>query len=240
MRIVLVASEVAPFATTGGRADVVGALPKSIERAGHDVSVVAPCYRCVRQGGFETLDTGVEIRVPVGWETLSARVLQAHLPGSNVRVFFLEYDPYYDREELYTTFDGDYPDNAQRFILLARGTLEFIKTLGERVDVIHGHDWQTALLPVYLEQMYRDAPALARTGTLFTVHNLSFQGLFPAETAAVTNLPDELFAPDKMGFYGRINFMKGALLFADVINTVSKKYAQESGRRNSDAGWKTS
>lgn len=227
MKVAFVASEVSPFAKTGGLADVLGSLPKAVFRAGHEACIILPYYRCVREEGFDCRETGIQLEVPVGKDVLLVNVLQAVLPDSEAVVYFLQYDPYYDRSELYTTFRGDYPDNAQRFILLSRGALELLAEIGP-VDVIHCHDWQTGLIPVYLKYIYREEhPALSKVGTLYTVHNISFQGLFPPEVMEWTNLPEEVFTSDCLEFFGRVNFMKGGLTSADIINTVSKTYARE-------------
>jgi len=225
LRILLISSEVEPFAKTGGLADVAGALPQALATLGHDVRVLMPKYRGVERHG--TLRTAVpRVRVPVGDRTTEGALLEGRL-GHAVPVYFLAHDHYYDRPALYGTGQGDYLDNCERFIFFCRGALEALRALGWTPHVIHANDWQSGLVPVYLETLYKDDPALGEVGTLFTIHNLAYQGVFWHFDMPLTGLGWDLFTPAGLEFYGKLNFLKGGLVFADVLNTVSKAYAQE-------------
>jgi len=225
LRILLISSEVEPFAKTGGLADVAGALPQALATLGHDVRVLMPKYRGVERHG--TLRTAVpRVRVPIGDRTTEGALLEGRL-GRAVPVYFLAHDHYYDRPALYGTGQGDYLDNCERFIFFCRGALEALRALGWTPHVIHANDWQSGLVPVYLETLYKDDPALGEVATLFTIHNLAYQGVFWHFDMPLTGLGWDLFTPAGLEFYGKLNFLKGGLVFADVLNTVSKTYAQE-------------
>src|SRR5207302_7280004 len=222
--ILLISSEVEPFGRPGGLADVAGALPQALATLGHDVRVLMPKYRGVERHG--TLRTAVpRVRVPVGDRTTEGALLEGRL-GRAVPVYFLAHDHYYDRPALYGTGQGDYLDNCERFFF-CRGALEALRALGWTPHVIHANDWQSGLVPVYLETLYKDDPALGEVGTLFTIHNLAYQGVFWHFDMPLTGLGWDLFTPAGLEFYGKLNFLKGGLVFADVLNTVSKTYAQE-------------
>jgi starch synthase len=229
LRILLMASEATPYAKTGGLADVAGALPRALAALGHDVRVLMPKYRGVeaRAGALSLAASG--IRVPLGDRTVEGGLFEARAPGG-VTVYFLAHDHYYDRETLYGTADGDYWDNCERFIFFCRGGLEAVAALGAggwRPQVIHANDWQTGLVPVYLRTLYREHPRLGSVGTLFTVHNLAYQGVFWHYDMPMTGLGWDLFTPAGLEFYGRLNFLKGGLVFSDVLTTVSRTYAHE-------------
>src|SRR5205807_2478553 len=145
---------------------------------------------------------------------------------SSVQFYFIDYPPFFERATLYGTAAGDYPDNAERFALYSRAVLEASKILGVP-QVFHCHDWQAALVPVLLRTSYAGDPLFRNTATLFTIHNMGYQGLFPPDTLPLLMLPWDLFTIDKMEFFGKVNFLKGALVFSDFINTVSKRYSQE-------------
>jgi len=162
---------------------------------------------------------------------ISNRIEEASLwqgkTGDDIPVYFIQKDEYYDREELYQTAEGDYPDNAERFIFFSRAIIESVKTLGLRPDLIHSNDWQTAMVPVYLKTVYRDDPYFKNTATLLTIHNLGYQGLFWHLDMHLTGLGWEYFTPEGIEFYGKINLLKGGIIFSDIINTVSKTYSKE-------------
>jgi len=227
MNIVMVASEAVPFAKTGGLADVVGAIPRSLMALGHTVSVFMPLYTMVRKNCTSMTDTKLSVTVPVGDAMETGRIYKAFLPGTSVPVYFVENDRYFQRDGLYGQAGEDYPDNSERFTFFCRQVLEAITALRLPCDVIHCHDWQTALIPVYLKTTYRDTPGLAGAGTLFTVHNLAYQGLFWHWDMNLTGLDWSLFNWKQLEFWGKLNFMKGGLVFADLINTVSETYARE-------------
>ncbi len=225
LRILLISSEVEPFAKTGGLADVAGALPKALEALGHDVRVLMPKYRGVER--HTTLSAVVpRVHVPIGDRTTEGALLEGRM-GRSIPIYFLAHDRYYDRPALYGAGDGDYLDNCERFVFFCRGALEAIRALGWTPQVIHANDWQAGLVPVYLETLYAGDPALEPVATLFTIHNLAYQGAFWHFDLPMTGLGWDLFTPAGIEFYGKLNFLKGGLVFADVLNTVSKTYARE-------------
>src|SRR6202142_2146470 len=223
MHIVFAASECVPFSKTGGLADVVGALPRALVAAGHQVSVYLPRYR-------ETLlkDPRIVVKsitVPFDDHYRFCSVVSAG-SKSGVDHYFVEYPQFFDRDALYGTSSGDYPDNAERFALFSRAVLEASKILGVP-QIFHCHDWQSALVPVLLRTQYAEDPAFRDVATVFTIHNMGYQGLFPADTLPLLTLPWDLFTISKMEFFGNVNFLKGALIFSDFVTTVSRKYSQE-------------
>ena len=223
MNIVFAASECVPFSKTGGLADVVGALPKALAELGHNVSVYLPKYRQTKLTDPKVLLRSVTI--PFDDQYRFCSVLDGG-KQSGVQFYFIDYPPFFDRDALYGTSAGDYPDNAERFSLYSRAVLEASKILGPP-DIFHCHDWQSALVPVLLRTSYMDDPIFRNTATVFTIHNIGYQGLFPPDTLPLLMLPWDLFTMDKMEFWGKVNFLKGALVFSDYITTVSRKYSQE-------------
>jgi starch synthase len=223
MNIAFAASECVPFSKTGGLADVVGALPQALAGLGHKVCVYLPKYRQTKLPKAEILLRSVT--VPFDDQYRFCSVLDGG-KSSGVQFYFIDYPPFFDRDALYGTPAGDYPDNAERFALFSRAVLEAAKILGVP-DIFHCHDWQTALIPVLLRTSYVDDPVFQSTATVFTIHNMGYQGLFPPDTLPLLMLPWDLFTMDKMEFWGKANFLKGALVFSDFITTVSRKYSQE-------------
>jgi starch synthase len=223
MNIVFAASEGVPFSKTGGLADVVGALPRALASLGHQVSVFLPRYRQTKLTDPVTVVRSVT--VPFDDQYRFASVVSGGSQGG-VRFYFVEYPPYFDRDGLYGTAAGDYPDNAERYALFSRTVLEASKILGVP-DIFHCHDWQSALIPVLLRTVYVRDPAFRDVGTVFTIHNIGYQGLFPPDTLPLLMLPWDLFTMSKMEFFGQVNFLKGALTYSDFITTVSRKYSQE-------------
>src|ERR1700758_2583239 len=223
MNIAFVASEGVPFSKTGGLADVVGALPRALAALGHQVTVYLPRYRQTKLTDPAVVISS--ITVPFDDKYRFASVISPPSQGS-VRFHFIEYPPYFDREALYGTPAGDYPDNAERFALFSRSVIEASKILGVP-DIFHCHDWQAALVPVLLKTQYLEDPALRTAGTVFTIHNIGYQGLFPPEILPLLTLPWDLFTMSKMEFFGQVNFLKGALTYSDFVTTVSRKYSQE-------------
>ena len=218
----MVASEAVPFSKTGGLADVVGALPQALRALGHEVGVVLPLYRSTSVENPETVFP--TLTIPLGAQNCFPAVETVVHQG--VRFYFVAYPPYYDRAALYGTPAGDYPDNAERFALLSRTALE-VAQLHFHPDLFHCHDWQSGLVPVFLLAAYQRSPALQRTPVLFTIHNLGYQGLFRREVLGQIGVPDSLFTIDGLEFYGKVNLLKGGLVFSDAINTVSRGYARE-------------
>jgi len=223
MHIAFAASECVPFSKTGGLADVVGALPRALASLGHQVSVYLPLYRQTKLTDAQTVVRSVTVPFDDHYRFCSVVTGGNH---SGVRFYFVDYPPFFDREALYGTSSGDYPDNAERFALFSRAVLEASKVLGVP-HVFHCHDWQSALVPVLLRTQYLEDPAFREVSTVFTIHNMGYQGLFPPETLPLLGLPWDLFTIAKMEYFGNVNFLKGALVYSDFVTTVSKKYSQE-------------
>jgi starch synthase len=223
MHIAFAASECVPFSKTGGLADVVGALPRALAALGHQVSVYLPRYRQTKLADPQTVVRSVTIPFDDKYRFCSVVTAGS---SAGVRFYFVEYPPYFDREQLYGSPAGDYPDNAERFAMFSRAVLEASKVLGVP-HVFHCHDWQSALVPVMLRTLYAEDPAFRDVATVFTIHNMGYQGLFPPDTLPLLMLPWELLTISQMEFFGQVNFLKGALAFSDYVTTVSKKYSQE-------------
>jgi len=226
LNVLFASSEVAPYAKTGGLADVSEALPRALAALGLSLIVVTPFYRQVGEGGFDLQEVKTSLKVPVGERELPTAVFRTR-PFSGVPVYFIRRDEYFDRGELYGTPEGDYFDNAERFIFFCRAVLLLAKKIGFQPGIIHCNDWQTALLPVYLQKTFKDDPFYRQTRTLFTIHNLAYQGIFARGALTAGGLPESLFSMDALEFYGKLNFMKGGILFSDAVTTVSEKYARE-------------
>jgi len=224
MKIAMIASEAIPFAKTGGLADVLGTLATALEPLGHHVTLLLPAYRCALRSEFSVRQLPLKLSVPIGDREEDVTVLQT-LIGKRVDVYLVRADHYFDREFLYGTPTEDYPDNAERFTFFNRAALEILRAYP--VDVVHAHDWQAALAIVFLKTQGARYPEIAAAKTLLTIHNLGFQGLFEQSQWQLLNLDDSFFTPRYLEFYGRINFLKGGLVFADKLTTVSPTYAQE-------------
>jgi starch synthase len=225
MRVLMVTSEAVPFAKTGGLADVCGALPRALEALGHDVALVLPRYGTIDRAGLAA--SPVPLGVPTGVGERWCGVLATTLPRSGVRVWLVDHDALYDRPGLYGPPRGEgYGDNCLRFTVLCRAALQICRREAWVPDVVHCHDWQSALVPSLLDAFERDSP-LARTATLLTIHNLAYQGRFPAGDFAVTGLGWERFTWQGFEFYGGFNVLKGGLAGATLLSTVSPTYAAE-------------
>ncbi len=226
MHIVFAASECVPFAKTGGLADVVGALPPELAKLGHEVTVYLPLYAGVRQQIKGELPYAVRsITIPFASYNRFAGIVdggQRH----GVQYYFVDCPEMFDRKELYGPKGSEFPDNWERFALFSRAVLEAAKQLGVP-QVFHVHDWQTALIPVYLRTTYRTDPALKNAGVVLTIHNAGYQGLFPPATTERLLFPWEIFTMDKVEQFNSFNFLKGGLVYSDMLTTVSRKYAEE-------------
>ena len=211
MRIVICASEMVPFAKTGGLADVVGSLPLALAKLGAEIKVVIPKYRSI-----------TEPRPCVQrWDRSSCSI------SENVEVYFVENENYFNRENLYGDSSGDYPDNLERFAYFCRRSLTLLEKTGFKPDIIHCHDWQTGLIPVYLKTVYSKDPFYSRTKSLFTIHNLAYQGVFPRDKLSFLGLDREGKGEEFCAQGGNINLLKAGLVSADIISTVSPTYAKE-------------
>ncbi|MDI6889794.1 MAG: glycogen synthase GlgA [Thermodesulfovibrionales bacterium] len=231
MRILIATPEAVPYAKTGGLADVAGALIKKYRDMKKEAYIILPLYRKIKKGDVLLKNTGLKIKVPIG-----DREIEGGIFSGESLTYFIDCDEFFDREELYGTPQGDYIDNASRFIFFSRGVLETCKALNFKPDVIHCNEWQTGLIPLYLKTIYRLDKFFKDTATMLTIHNLGYQGLFPASEMPLTGLGWELFNPEGIEFYGRINFLKAGLVSADVLTTVSYTYAKEILKKESGFG----
>ena len=225
MHIAFAASECVPFIKTGGLADVIGALPPELVRQGHTVTVYLPLFRAVAPHLGKRRVLLPSITIPfLGYNRFVSVVDGGKRDG--VQFAFVDCPELFDREALYGAQGGDYPDNWERFALFSRAVLEASKQIGVP-DIFHAHDWQAAMLPVYLHTIYAQDPALEGVGTVFTVHNAGYQGWFPAQTTERLLLPWEVYRMDRLEHYDTFNFLKGGLVYSDALTTVSRKYAEE-------------
>ena len=228
IRVAYVSSEIHPFSKTGGLADVAHSLSAALGAAGVSTTVFSPCYSSVRDRLNAERHAPDSLRLPqpiwVAGEPLPVSYLCLRRGGG--RLVFVVNDLFYDRPHLYLDAQGrDYPDSVARFAYFCRAVLEYVLHTGEIPDVVHANDWQSALAPIYLKTIYRQA--LPSVRSLLTIHNLGYQGLFPPEDLSATGLGSELFHPESLEFYGRLNLLKGGVVFADAVNTVSPSYAEE-------------
>ncbi|MBU1869889.1 MAG: glycogen synthase, partial [Candidatus Omnitrophica bacterium] len=229
MRIAMCASEVVPFAKTGGLADVVGALATALDKKGEEVIVVMPFYREAKKSGINpSIALGVdgERSRTIKTKKLKKDIYTATI-GKNVKVYLIEKDEYFDRPYLYSEKTGDYPDNLERFSFYCRRTLELLKEIDFKPDIIHVHDWHASLIPVYLKTIFSGDRFYKDTKTVLTVHNLGYQGIFDKEKFPKIGLDWNMFTIRGLEYFDRINLLKAGLLFADIINTVSPTYSKE-------------
>ncbi len=220
-RVLMIASEALPFAKTGGLADVLGALPPALARLGWDVTVALPRYRGVAAGTI--VDT---FPVTVGGYTRPIAFHDAPM-RDGARALLVACPDLYDRDGLYNVDNVDFSDNPRRFAMLVRAALEFSARQGTAPDVVHAHDWQAGLAPVYLNTTYAAHPLLGGVPSIFTIHNLAYQGTFEPDWLPRLDLPWELLAMEQLEFWGRISFLKGGINHADAVTTVSPTYARE-------------
>src|SRR5260221_7138414 len=219
--VLIIGSEAQPFAKTGGLADVLGALPSALARLEWNATVVLPRYRGVSAGTLvETFP------VNVGGFTRDAGFFEAPL-ADGARAIVVDCPELYDRAALYGVGSDDYADNARRFAFLVRAALEFAGRRSPAPSIVHAHDWQAGLAPVYLRTVYQTHPALGGIPSVFTIHNLAYQGAFAADWLPRLDLGLEQLAIDRLEYWGRISFLKGGINDADLVTTVSKRYAEE-------------
>lgn len=212
MRIVFCSAEVVPFTKTGGLADVAGSLPQALEELGHELIVITPYYKAVKR-------TDV---MPFSPNEVSVAKI-----SKNIKVYLVGNEKHFGRDGIYGDKSGDYADNLERFSYYCHESLRLLKRLEEPVDVIHCHDWHTALIPVLLKNKYQKDPFFKNIKSVFTIHNLAYQGVFPKEQYELLSLDRELFHIDGFEFYDQINVMKAGIIFADRVTTVSPQYALE-------------
>jgi starch synthase len=227
MKIVHAASELYPYVKTGGLADVIGALAGTLAEMGHDVSAFLPGYRdALAHPAAAGAERKYRLKIEMGDQYLSGDVL-AFSPRKHLTVYLVRRDEFFDRRNPYGDGDRDYEDNADRFIFFCKAVVETIRLAELGADIVHTHDWQAALLPLLLREAERRFGATLAMKTVFTVHNISYQGLFPEACFQRTNLPEEMFSKDGLEYYGQVNFLKGGIMFADRVTTVSPRYARE-------------
>ncbi len=231
MRILLASSEAVPFSKTGGLADVVPALAKALAQAGHHVWLIVPHYPQIpaQQGATcpPVADSGQTFEVPVGSKQVSGRLLWAELPASNVTVLLIDKRDYFDRKSLYNENGADYKDNCERFVFFSRAVMETARRLVLRPDIVHANDWQTGLVPALLEIEYRNLQGFEQTASVFTIHNMAFQGKFWHWDMLLTGLDWKYFNWRQMESFGHLNLLKTGITFADLLTTVSPTYASE-------------
>jgi starch synthase len=226
MNIFFLSSEVAPYAKTGGLADVAGSLPGALKRLGINVSVGLPLYRAAREGSFQRQIVFKGLEVPLAGQSLVGNVHAAETEDG-VPVYFFEREDLFDRPNLYRSAEGDYYDNLERFAFFSRAALLFAKGTGIGFDVIHCHDWQTGLVPAYLSTLFRTDPFFSSTVTLFTIHNIGYQGLFARDKLSVCGLPPETYHPEGLEYWGAISLLKAGIIYSDAVTTVSPTYSRE-------------
>ena len=217
MRIAFCSPEVFPFAKTGGLADVCGALPRALEHIGEEVVIVMPYYASIaadaERGTYQV-------------EAVSEEIMSTTI-GQSIKVYFIKHDHFFMRAGLYGDGEGDYEDNLERFQYYSEKVLDALKVVSFKPDVIHCNDWQTALIPVYLKEKLRHDQFFHSTRSVLTIHNISFQGIFPREAYYKIGLPEGLFSTDGFEFYGKVNLLKAGIIYADEVTTVSRQYARE-------------
>jgi starch synthase len=224
LNIVTITSEFVPFAKTGGLADVSGSLARIFQQKGHNSIAIIPAYQIIDRTKFKVIDTGIRMDIPISSDIVKVSVLESgYFP--EMRIYLIDHPLFNRRKDIYGTPQGDFADNALRFILFSRAALELLVRLKIQPDIIHCHDWQTGLVPAYLS--LKDIPHFKNTKSVFTVHNLAYQGLFTPESMVVANLPWSMFHIDGLEFYGKVNFLKGGIYFSDHITTVSPNYSRE-------------
>jgi starch synthase len=221
MKILFVASEGLPYSKTGGLADVIEGLPRALREMGHEIVVLLPRYRGNKASSVlvssVTIALSNQLRFPAFVEGKGV---------DGVRYVFVDDPEYFDRAQLYGDRNGDYADNAERFAEFSRAAIEFVKRVW-LPDVIHCHDWQAALVPLLLRTQHANDPAVRSLPSVLTIHNLAYQGVFPRTALESIGLPPQLFTMDSLEFYGRVNYLKGGLIYADYLTTVSRRYARE-------------
>ena len=237
LRIAMIASEAVPYAKTGGLADVVGSLPQALYRLGHDVRVILPKYALIdyARHGLQPFLSPLGVWMGDGQEW--AAVHQTRNAG--VPVYFIESNKYFDRWGIYHDADfNDYRDNARRFGFFPQAALQLCQDIGFSPDVIHIHDWQTALGAAYLKIWHWNDPVLGGAASLLTIHNIAYQGVYSAGDYGYLGLQWGNFTSDRFEDHGKVNILKGGIIYADMVNTVSPRYAERRARRSTPTAWR--
>ncbi|MHA1266009.1 MAG: glycogen synthase GlgA [Candidatus Helarchaeota archaeon] len=221
MKILFVTSELVPYIKIGGLADVSAALPKALEELGHEVRIILPKYTQINLQVSKLVQSNLQFQIPLFKDKASINI--SRYPDTNITIYFVKNEYFYNRAEVY----GDYADNAERAIFFSKVVLELCKHIDWTPDIIHCNDWQTALIPILLKYLYQDLGHTHHLRTLFTIHNLAYQGIFPKEKFRFFGLPLKLLKSNGLEFWGKLNFLKAGILYADLLNTVSERYALE-------------
>ena len=228
MKVLFVASECAPFAKTGGLGDVVGSLPVFLKNLSHDVRIVMPLYSFIDKGKYVIVESSKQMSVQMGREVISCRVYKSKI-AEDIPVYFIDCQQFFGRSGIYHDHNfKDYPDNPKRYSFLSMAALQLCRELVFQPDIIHAHDWHTAILAAYLKRTVKDDPLFSGTASVLTIHNLAYQGRYPWYFWEFTGLSWDDFKADRFEYYKDINFLKGGIYFADMVNTVSQGYADET------------
>ncbi len=234
LKIIIASSECAPFAKTGGLGDVVGSLPVFLKKLGHDVRIVIPRYSFIDKKKYRLKPVKKQMHIPMGGVTEQCGVFTTNL-NDNVPVYLIEHD-YYNRPGIYHDNEfHDYDDNPKRFAFLSRAAIELCRAINFKPDIIHSNDWHTAVIPAYLKKLYNNDSFFINTVGVLTIHNIAYQGRYAKYYYDYTGLPEEDYAPDRFECLGAVNFLKGGIYYADMINTVSRGYASET--RTAEGGY---
>ncbi len=226
MKIVMAASEGMPFSKTGGLADVIGSLPLEMQELGQEVMIFLPRYKSVDLQKWKMKVAVDPLVISIG-NTKETGKVYSYTHQNGLEFYLVDHPQFFTRDELYGTPLGDYPDNDRRFIFFQRSVFETLKALNIKPDIIHCHDWQTGLIPVYLKTLYGGDTLFKKTKSFFTIHNLAYQGNFPPDSLPLTGLGWDQFKIEKLEYYGKVSFLKGGIIYADAITTVSESYAQQ-------------
>ena len=234
LRVALVTPEAAPLAKSGELAEFCSALPRYLTSLGLKVSLIIPRYSTPQIASLDAAVVFPEISIPLNGERAKASIFRAEQRGYDI--YLIDSPKYFLRENIYGPPTGNYLDNDERFVFFSRAALEFLRQAGLSLDVIHCHNWPTALIPVFLQSHYREDPALNSVATLLTLHNTAYQGEFPAECLAMTDLNWDFFSPRHLSLNGKFNFLQAGVEYADLVNTVSSTYEKELLSRKSESG----
>jgi len=235
MRILLASSEIHPYSKTGGLADMVGSLAKTLARAGHRVGIVTPLYAGIRERFPQLKRDDLPLEFPLGAQPVRGETWSLE-PIEGLTVYFVDQPGFYERADLYQAEGTDYPDNAERFMFLSKAAAHLALHLPWKPEVMHLHDWQASPAALLLQHQRKLAGQGSTPGICLTIHNLAYQGLFPAAKYALMNLPRDYFTPNGVEFYGQMGCLKAGIVYADVITTVSPRYAREITTEGSGCG----
>jgi starch synthase len=219
MKILFVSAEVAPYAKVGGLADVAGSLPKALSKLGVDIRIAMPKYKIIEEEKFSLKSIVKNLAIPFKNTKKKVEILEGSLKGE-IPVYFIKNKEYFERDEIYGA-----TDDIERFTIFCKAVLEMLEKIDFIPDVIHTNDWHTALIPVYLKTLYKDK--YKNISSVFTIHNLGYQGITEFEYLKIMGIPEEEFTMEKLEFYGKVNLMKGGIVYSDIVTTVSEKYAEE-------------